>query len=158
MWIEKYQLITFEIKVRDMQISIRRLSPDTPLPEYKTPGACAFDLAVIEEKTLQPGERHIFRTGLVIKVPADHVLLLVGRSSSAKKGIRLGNGVGTIDQDYCGPNDEIKCSLHNFGDQPYTVQKGERLVQGLLIPIAKGDFIESENFADNNRGGFGTTG
>jgi dUTP pyrophosphatase len=141
-----------------MQISVRRLSPDTPLPEYKTDGACGFDIAVIEEKTLAPGERYIFRTGLVVSVPAGHVLLLVSRSSNAKKGIRLANGVGTIDQDYSGPNDELHCALHNFGSEPYTVQKGERLVQGLIIPIIRAEFIEPESWSGQDRGGFGTTG
>jgi dUTP pyrophosphatase len=141
-----------------MQISIRRLSPDAPIPEYKTPGACGFDIAVIEEKTLAPGERHIFRTGLGVSVPPGHVLLLVSRSSNAKKGIRLANGIGTIDQDYCGPTDELHCALHNFGNEPYTVQKGERLVQGLIIPVVKATFIESTELSESNRGGFGTTG
>lgn len=141
-----------------MNVSFRRLSPDTPIPEYKTPGACGFDIAVIEEKTLQPGERHLFSTGLVVGVPADHVLLLFSRSSNAKKGIRLSNSVGVIDQDYCGPTDELKCALHNFGQEPYTVQKGERVMQGVILPITKATFIE--NLADNrqDRGGFGTSG
>ena len=141
-----------------MQIAFHRLSPDTPIPEYKTPGACAFDIASIEERTLQPGERALLRTGLVIKVPPGHVLLLLSRSSNAKKGIRLGNSVGTIDQDYCGPNDELMAAMHNFGHEPYTVQKGERVMQGLIVPIVKAEFIEPTEWAANDRGGFGTTG
>lgn len=141
-----------------MQVAFRRLSPDTPVPEYKTPGACAFDIAVIEEKTLRPGERHLFSTGLVVAVPKDHVLLLLSRSSNAKKGIRLSNSVGVIDQDYCGPNDELKAAVHNFGTEPYTVQKGERIMQGLIIPVAKATFIEQNDFGGPDRGGFGTTG
>ncbi len=144
--------------VTTMQVSFRRLSPDTPIPEYKTPGACAFDIAVLEEKTLQPGERAIFATGLVVKVPEGHVLLLCSRSSNAKKGISMANGVGVIDQDYCGPNDELKCVLLNSGQEPYTVQKGERAMQGLIIPIAQATFLETNELASQDRGGFGTTG
>lgn len=141
-----------------MQVSFRRLSPETPIPEYKTAGACAFDIAMLEEKTIKPGEREIFSTGLVVAVPADHALLLFSRSSNAKKGLRLGNSVGVIDQDYCGPNDELKVSLHNFGSEPYTVQKGERLVQGLIVPIARATFVEQTQLSGQDRGGFGTTG
>ncbi len=128
------------------------------MPEYKTVGACAFDIAVIEEKTLLPGERALLNTGLVVAVPPGYVLLLCSRSSGAKKGIRLANSVGVIDQDYCGPNDELKVALHNFGHEPYTVQKGERITQGVIVPVARGTFVEQTELANQNRGGFGTTG
>lgn len=141
-----------------MDVSIRRISPATPLPAYQTPGACAFDIAVLEEKTLQPNERALFSTGLVVNVPHDHVLILAPRSSNAKKGIRLSNGIGVIDSDYCGPTDEIKLALHNIGTAPYSVQTGERLAQGLFIPITRATFIEPTLWEETDRGGFGTTG
>ena len=157
-WIAQVKFVRLKITVANMQISFRRLSPDTPVPEYKTPGACAFDIAVIEEKTLQPGERQLLSTGLVIQVPAGHALLLFSRSSNAKKGIRLSNSVGVVDQDYCGPNDELKCALHNFGAEAYTIQKGERVAQGLIVPIERVTFREALEPATPDRGGFGTTG
>ncbi|MEK9155609.1 MAG: dUTP diphosphatase [Patescibacteria group bacterium] len=141
-----------------MIINIRRLSPNVPLPEYKTAGACAFDIAVLEGATLQPNERTMFNTGLVVNVPNDHVLLLAPRSSNAKKGIRLSNGIGIIDSDYCGPNDEIKLSLHNIGTEPYTVESGERIAQGMFVPITRATFAEPQEWGLQDRGGFGTTG
>lgn len=141
-----------------MEIAIRRLHPDVPLPEYKTSGACAFDLAVTEGKALEPNERFMFRTGLVVKVPEDHVLLLIPRSSNAKKGIRLANGIGVIDPDHCGPNDDLKLMLHNVGDAPYTVEAGERIAQGLFVPITRAQFVEPTDWSAVDRGGFGTTG
>lgn len=142
-----------------MQISFRRLSDKTPLPAYHTSGACAFDLAVIEEGVLAPGERKLFRTGLVIRVPEYHVLILAPRSSNAKKGIQLANGIGIIDQDYCGPEDELKLFLYNIGTEPYRITEGERLAQGLFLPVAQATFIEPASWdAQENRGGFGTTG
>ena len=142
-----------------MDIAFRRLTPDTPLPEYKTPGAVAFDLAVIEDGVLAPGERKMFRTGLVVRVPEGHVLVLTPRSSSAKKGIQMANGIGIIDQDYCGPEDELRLFLYNIGSESYTVEKYERLAQGIFIPITRGTFIEPQEWnVENNRGGFGTTG
>ena len=141
-----------------MDVFFHRLSPETPIPEYKTPGACAFDIAVIEGGTLQPNERKLFPTGLVIAVPAGHALLLFARSSNAKKGVRLSNSVGVIDQDYCGPNDELKVALHNFGNEPYVVEKGERIAQGLIVPIARATFQERTGATGQDRGGFGTTG
>lgn len=141
-----------------MQISIRRLSPDVPLPEYKTAGACAFDIAVMESTTLPPGGRAMLPTGLVVQVPPGHVLILAPRSSNAKKGVRLGNGIGIIDQDYCGPNDQLFAALHNFGDQPYVIEKGERILQGMIVPVVRAEFNEQTELTGTDRGGFGTTG
>jgi dUTP pyrophosphatase len=142
-----------------MNVNIRRLTPDTPLPEYKTAGACGFDIASIEEAELLPGERKKIRTGLVVKVPEEHVLLLFSRSSNAKKGIRIANGVGVVDQDYCGPEDELFAFMHNFGQEAYKIEKGERIMQGVIVPVLRGiTFTESDDFNGTNRGGFGTTG
>jgi dUTP pyrophosphatase len=141
-----------------MHIRIKRLAPDAPMPEYQTPGACAFDIAVTEGGTLNPGERRKFPTGLVVCVPKDHVLLLCNRSSGAKKGIQLANSVGVIDEDYCGPEDQLYAYLLNVGQESYTVQKGERVMQGLFVPITRAEFAEVETLEAPNRGGFGTTG
>lgn len=141
-----------------MQISIRRLSADVPMPEYKTSGACAFDIAVMEGVTLSPGGRATLPTGLVVEVPVGHVLILAPRGSNSKKGVRLANSIGIVDQDYCGPTDQLYLVLHNFGDQAYTVEKGERIAQGMIMPIAKVEFIEREAIGSVDRGGFGTTG
>jgi len=141
-----------------MQIEIRRLREDVPLPEYKTAGAVAFDLAVIEGATLAPGERTLLPTGLVIRVPEGHALILASRSSNAKKGIRLSNSIGVIDQDYSGPEDELKIAVHNFGAESYTIEKYDRIAQGLIMPIARATFTEPQEWGGANRGGFGTTG
>ncbi len=142
-----------------MDIAIRRLHPDVPFPEYKTPGAAAFDLAIFEDGVLAPGERKLFGTGLVVQVPHGHVLLLMPRSSNAKKGILLANSIGVIDEDYCGPEDELRLFLLNIGTEPYRLEKGERIAQGMFVPLTRGSFIEPTLWSvENNRGGFGTTG
>jgi len=141
-----------------MQINIKRLSLNVPMPEYKTAGAVAFDLAVSEDGVIEPSETKIFPTGLIIQVPENHALILASRSSNAKKGISLANGIGIIDQDYCGPNDELHLAVHNFLNQPYTVEKGERIAQGLFVPIVKAEFVETNEISKTDRGGFGTTG
>ncbi len=135
-----------------------RRSPDVPLPAYQTAGACAFDLAVLETAVLAPGERRLFRTGLVVCVPEGHVLVLASRSSNAKKGICLANGIGIIDQDYCGPDDDLKLVLHNIGDAPYTVAAGERVAQGMFLPVTRAQLVEATELRTPSRGGFGTTG
>lgn len=141
-----------------MKIKIKRLSPNVPMPEYKTAGAVAFDITVPQGGTIRPGETIFFPTGLIIKVPDGYVLLIAPRSSNAKKQIRLGNGIGLIDQDYCGPTDELKLALHNFGRASYVIKDGERVAQAMLVPILRGEFVEVEEMKSPDRGGFGSTG
>jgi dUTP pyrophosphatase len=134
------------------------MGADVPLPEYKTKGAVAFDIAVRESATLEPNERKLIPTGLVVCVPEGYVLIIASRSSNAKKGIRLTNSIGIIDPDYCGPKDELHLALLNEGTAPYTIEKGERLAQGLFVPVAHAQFIEVETLTAPSRGGWGTTG
>lgn len=133
--------------------------PDAILPEYKTPGSCAFDLSTIEDATIAPGEIVRLRTGLVICTPTDHVLIIAARSSLPKKfGLTVVQGIGIIDEDYCGPNDEILLQLINFTNAPVTVKKGDRLAQGMIMPVTKASFTVVESLQKPNRGGFGSTG
>ncbi len=87
------------------------------------------------------------------------MLLMASRSSTPiKKGLTLGNGVGTIDNDFCGPEDELKVQVYNFTENPVTVERGERIAQGVFVRIDKGDWEEVEEMTAPTRGGFGTTG
>ncbi len=140
-----------------LPVRVKRLDPRVPLPAYHTPGAVGFDIAVREGGTLAPGERRLFKTGLVVHVPPGYGLFLFPRSSNTKKGITFGNAVGVIDQDFCGPEDELRLALHNVGAEPYDVEPYERLAQGVFLPVLKPAFEEGEMDAPN-RGGFGTTG
>ena len=100
-------------------------------------------------------------TGLVIETPPDHMLAIFPRSSTYKKyGLRIGNTVGIVDEDYCGPNDEILLFLWNPGSSPVTVEAGTRLAQGIFIPVTKPTFseIEPSQLGRPSRGGWGSTG
>ncbi|MDD2785311.1 MAG: dUTP diphosphatase [Patescibacteria group bacterium] len=141
-----------------MKVRITKLKNDVELPAYQTEGAAGFDLAAAEDCTVPPGQSFLVPTGLVIATPPGHALFLTARSSLfKKKGLMLANGVGTIDSDYCGPNDQIFLSCYNPGQTPVSVSKGERLAQGIFVPFTRAEFYEAQ--ADGqNRGGFGSTG
>jgi len=142
-----------------MRIKIKRLDKALPLPEYKTTGAVAFDLAARETITIGPKELALIPTGLVVQTPPGHMLSIFARSSIAKKkGLMLANSVGVIDQDYCGPEDEIKISVYNFTDAPTTVEQWERIAQGVFVKIEKAEWEETEEIITPTRGGFGSTG
>jgi len=142
-----------------MQIKFRRVHPNAVIPEYKTPGAVAFDLGLVEDVTIEPRTFVKTRTGLVVEVPEGHALILASRSSNApKKGINMANSIGVIDQDYCGPEDEIHLILQNITNDPVHLHAGDRVAQGLIIPVIRPTFEEVSELAQESRGGFGTTG
>ena len=140
-----------------LSVGIHRLRPDIPLPTYTTPGAVALDIASADDAVIEPNGIKNLPTGLIIATPPGYALLLAPRSSLfKKKGLRLGNTVGVIDQDFCGPEDELHIQVWNPGTTAVTVTKGERLVQALFVPIPK---VEWQEFTPTtgSRGGFGTT-
>ncbi|CDR95750.1 deoxyuridine 5'-triphosphate nucleotidohydrolase, putative [Babesia bigemina] len=111
--------------------------------DHKTfyPGDCGLDLFCPETVTVAPHTTH--SVGLKIKIaayrknsPEDRDAnsmksvgwLLMPRSSIAKTPLRLANSVGVIDAAYRG---EIVLALDNIRDEPYTIQKGDRLVQAV---------------------------
>ena len=142
-----------------MRVSIKRLDKTIPLPRYHTSGSAAFDLSARVETTIEPKQIARIPSGLIIGTPTGYVLTLAARSSLAsKKGLMLANGIGTIDSDYCGPTDEILISVYNFTEQSVTVEKGERIAQGMFVKIEQGEWEEVEEVALQSRGGFGSTG
>jgi dUTP pyrophosphatase len=141
-------------------VSIRRLDPTIPLPEYQSPGAAGFDLAAGRDIDVAPNTIALVPTGLVIRAPEGHFLGIFARSSTPlKRGLMVANGVGVVDQDYCGPDDEVKIQVLNFTPETVRVRKGDRIAQGLFIPVARAAWRESEtDLRDGSRGGFGATG
>ena len=143
-----------------LPVRIRRLDPSLPLPEYQTPGAAGFDLSASGDVEVPPGQIALVPTGLVIEVPAGHVLGIFARSSTPlKRGLMVANGVGLIDQDYCGATDEIKVQVLNFTPAAVQIRKGDRIAQGLFLPVALAEWREaSGDLRGGSRGGFGATG
>ncbi|HTY39870.1 MAG TPA: dUTP diphosphatase [Candidatus Paceibacterota bacterium] len=141
-----------------MKVRITRIDKELPLPEYHTEGAVAFDLYSRMDVDIAPKERAVLPSNFIIEVPKGYFLMIAARSSTAKRGLMLANGVGTIDQDYHGPKDEVGISVYNFTDEPVMVKRGDRIAQGLLIPIIHAEWQEVEKIKDESRGGFGSTG
>ena len=141
-------------------VRVRRLHPSTHLPEYQTPGAAGFDLAASADTDIPPGTVALVPTGLVIEVPEGYFLGIFARSSTPlKRGLMVANGVGVVDQDYCGPADEVKIQVLNFTQAAVQVRKGDRIAQGLLIPVARADWRDTQgDLRESSRGGFGATG
>jgi dUTP pyrophosphatase len=129
-----------------------------PLPSYQTAGAAGFDLAASADLVVPPGEIRLVPTGLVIEVPAGHFLGIFARSSTPlKRGLIVANGVGVLDSDYCGPEDEVRIQVMNVTETPVSISRGDRLAQGLILSFVRADWREADA-SRPSRGGFGSTG
>ncbi|MFT4250467.1 MAG: dUTP diphosphatase [Candidatus Woesearchaeota archaeon] len=145
-----------------MRVRIQTIG-DTPMPEYQTSGAVAFDLQAREETTIPARSLGLIPTGLIIETPREHALLVCARSSTPKKkGLLIPHGIGIIDQDYCGEQDEIQLQYYNFTDEDVLIKKHERCGQAMFLRVDKADFekihLTQTTFSETSRGGFGSTG
>jgi dUTP pyrophosphatase len=128
-----------------MQVAITRVDQSLPLPTYQTAGAAAFDLTTRETTIIAPRSIGLVPGNVIVKVPEGYALLILPRSSlPRKKGLICPHSLGLIDQDYHGPKDEIFVQVQNITDQPVTVEKGERIAQGLFVKIDKADWLETD--------------
>ena len=141
-----------------MRLPVTRIDDALPLPTYATDGAAAFDLAARETTAIAPGQVALVPANIVVAIPEGHVLLISSRSSTGRKrGLHV--PLGVIDRDYCGPEDEVRIQAWNLTDTPVTVERGERIAQALLMPVARAELVEMATAAGAvSRGGFGTTG
>ena len=141
-----------------MSIKIKRFDKELPLPKAHTDRAAAFDLYVREATTVPARGIAYVPLNNVIATPDGHFLLLAARSGLHKRGLMLANGIGIIDPDFAGDDDELRGVVYNFTDQPVIVEKGDRLIQGTFIKVSDWSWEEVETMPHKNRGAFGTTG
>jgi len=82
---------------------------------------------------------------------------LYPRSSISKTPLRLANSIGIIDSGYRG---NIMAAVDNISDEPYQVQKGQRLFQicGRYLEPIELQLVEELSDTERGNGGFGSTG
>jgi dUTP pyrophosphatase len=142
------------------QIKIKILKPGAKVPAYHSPEAAGFDLqAVLDRETvIPPGDRVLIPTGIAVSLPDGYQLEVRPRSGLAwNAGVTVLNSPGTVDPDYHG---EIGVVLINLGKEPFRVQPGDRIAQGVIIPFARADFKKVKTLPRSIRGkgGYGHTG
>ncbi|WP_217594573.1 dUTP diphosphatase [Cohnella sp. GbtcB17] len=143
-------------------IQLKRLpgNEDVPLPRRMSEWAAGFDLhaAVAQPVVLAPGERALIPAGFAMAMPAELEAQIRPRSGLAyKHGITCLNSPGTIDADYRG---EVKVLLVNLGQEPFAIERGERIAQMVFQRVPQVAIEETDELPDTVRGagGFGHTG
>jgi len=133
-----------------------------PLPSYQSAHAAGLDLvAALPEDDpieLEPSDRALVPTGLVIELPDGYEAQVRPRSGLAlKRGVTVLNSPGTIDADYRG---EVRVLLINLGAETFLIQRGDRIAQLVVSPATRVEIIATEALGVTGRGegGFGSTG
>jgi dUTP pyrophosphatase len=135
---------------------------DLPLPAYQSAHAAGLDLvAALPEDSpvaLEPSDRALVPTGLIIELPEGYEAQVRPRSGLAlKHGVTLLNSPGTIDADYRG---EVKVLLINLGAETFPIRRGDRIAQLVIAPVSHVEVVAVEELKPTARGsgGFGSTG
>lgn len=173
-------------KIRGFEIVSKYEKEGIQLPERATKGSAGYDLAASEPMVIpsmwnvlqknngltkiQEGKSveenkdflksTLVPTGVKAYMPENEFLMLVNRSSNPLKNhLSLPNGIGIIDSDYYN-NDknegEIFVQLINYGLKDYTVEKGDRIAQGIFMPYQTVD--GEPDVLGERTGGFGSSG
>jgi dUTP pyrophosphatase len=152
------RITDMDIPTQLLQVAIKRIDTTLPLPTYATAGSVGFDLLCREETEIAPRTVELIPSNVIVRIPAGYMLMLTLRSSTPlRKGLLIPNGVGIIDQDYCGEGDELRIQVFNFREETVTVKRGERIAQGIFIPVMRVSWSEVDEMGQG-RGGFGSTG
>ncbi|MCU0893205.1 MAG: dUTP diphosphatase [Rhodospirillales bacterium] len=148
--------------MRGVAVQVRRLAraADLPLPTYATDHSAGLDLlaAIDAPLELAPSARALVPTGLAIALPDGYEAQVRPRSGLAlRHGVGVLNSPGTIDADYRG---EIGVILVNLGAEAYRIERGARIAQLVIAPVARASWREVDDLAESGRGegGFGSTG
>jgi dUTP pyrophosphatase len=140
-----------------MQIKVKRLTETAKIPSYATKGAACFDFFADSCGVAYGNFPANIRTGLSFEIPEGNSMLIFSRSGYGfKNDVRLANCVGVIDSDYRG---EVFVKLTKDTPFGFPVQIGDRIAQGMIIPVEQVSFVESE-LSETERGakGFGSSG
>lgn len=159
---EDHKTWLIENGYKPLTLKIINESTNEP-PKYESANSSGFDIRanLTQEMVIKPNETAIIPTGIKVELPTGMELQIRSRSGiAAKNSVIVLNAPGTIDNDYRG---EIKIILINHGSNPFTVNNGDRIAQGVVCPYIGSyliDIVVADEITttDRNENGFGSTG
>jgi dUTP pyrophosphatase len=140
-----------------LDVKIKKLHKDAVVPTYAKDGDAGLDL-VATEIIDNTSSQVTYGTGLAMEIPYGHVGLLFPRSSIKNHELELSNSVGVADSGYRG---EIRAVFNKTnGPDSMKYKVGDRVVQLIILPYPKINFVLSDELSDSERGtgGYGSTG
>lgn len=137
-------------------LKFKLLHKDAKLPVYSHDDDAAFDISTLESGRIKKGGIKTFPSGIASEIPRGWYVSIRDRSGLAVN-FGLHTLAGVIDAGYRG---EWRMTLVNLGPKAYTIEKGERIAQGILLPCPQAKIIEVKKLSETKRGekGFGSTG
>ena len=143
-----------------MQIAIRRLDPDLPLPARQHADDAGYDLVARVDARLAPaGGRAVIPTGVAVAIPPGYAGFVQPRSGLAlRNGVTVLNTPGLVDAGY---RDELRVILVNLDPtDEFAVRRGMRIAQLVVQRVESFEWRVVEELDDTDRGvgGFGSTG
>lgn len=143
-----------------LDVPLRRLDPELPLPSYARAGDAGADLVAREGAVLPAGGgRALVPTGIAIAIPEGYAGFVQPRSGLAlRHGVTCLNTPGLIDSGY---RDELKVVLVNTDpEHAYEVHRGDRIAQLVIQRVEHAAFRVVDELPQTSRGGggFGSTG
>lgn len=141
-----------------MKVNIKRIDKTLPLPKYETAGSVGFDLICRESAEIPPQSIVLIAANVIVETPPGYTLMVCSRSSTPRKfGLMVPQGIGIVDNDYCGEEDELQIQVYNFTDKVVNVVRGSRIAQALFVRVDTAEWNEVERMQSPSRGGFGST-
>ena len=142
---------------KSLEIKIKYHDKDLGKIE-KIPVGDWIDLRSAERVDMTAGEYKNISLGVSMKLPKGYEAHVVPRSSTFKKwGILQTNGIGIIDESYCGDGDVWKFPA--LAMRSTTIFKGDRICQFRIVKkMPEVTFKEVDRMTNKNRGGLGSTG
>ena len=142
-----------------LDVAVRRLDPQVPLPAYAHPGDAGCDLVTTVDADVAPGERVVLPTGIAMALPEGYAAFVHPRSGlAARHGVGLVNAPGTIDAGYRG---EIQVVLVNHDPrEAVQLRRLDRIAQLVVQRVEQVAWREVDELPGSVRGagGHGSTG
>lgn len=139
-----------------MKIKVQKLDESAKLPAYAYNGDAGMDIFSLEDTLIPPAEKVAIRTGLKFAIPRGYAGFIWDKSGLALKH-HLKTMAGVLDSNYRG---ELLVVLTNLGKFAYKIDKGSKVAQLVIKPVACAEIQECEitDETDRGAGGFGSSG
>lgn len=143
-------------KKTENYLEVKKIHKDAILPKYSMDSDVGLDLVAVENISLFPMQQKAVKTGLIVKIPNEHVGLIRDRAGIVSK-MNVHTAAGTFDPGYRG---EISVMLINLSDCEVEIEKGMKIAQMIILPVKKVKVKEVKKLNETERGdkGFGSTG